>query len=258
MPKTAEFRFYEELNDFLPVDKRKSWLLYDFMGKPTVKDAVESIGVPHTEIDLILVNSKSVTFSYHLKDGDKVSVYPVFESLDISNVTHLREKPLRKPKYILDVQLGKLAKYLRMLGFDTLFENNYDDSEIVKIAKAEKRTILTRDVSILKIKAVTHGYWIRSQKPTEQITEVITRFDLYSNIKPLSRCIACNGIINKTTKESVIHKLQPKTKRYYNEFYQCKSCKKVYWKGSHYYKIKSFAAQLRKRSSQKLTGTGIK
>lgn len=244
MPKTAKFRFYEELNDFLTIDKKKSWFSYDFMGNPTVKDAVESIGVPHTEIDLILVNSKSVTFSHRLQDGNMVSVYPVFESMDISNVTHLREKPLRKPKYILDVQLGKLAKYLRMLGFDTLFENNYDDSEIVKIAKAEKRTILTRNVSILKIKAVTHGYWIRSQKPIEQITEVLLRFDLYSNIKSLSRCIACNGIIKKTTIESVMHKLQPKTKRYYNEFYQCASCKKVYWKGSHYYKMKSFIEKI--------------
>jgi len=244
MPKRAKFRFYEELNDFLPIDKKKSWFSYDFMGNPTVKDAIESMGVPHTEIDLILVNSKSVTFSHRLQDGDTVSVYPVFESMDISNVTHLREKPLREPKYILDVQLGKLAKYLRMLGFDTLFENNYDDSEIVKIAKAEKRIILTRDVSILKIKAVTHGYWIRSQKPTEQITEVILRFDLYSNIKPLSRCIACNGIIKKTTKESVMNKLQPKTKLYYDEFYQCKSCKKVYWKGSHYYKMKSYIEKI--------------
>ena len=126
MQKRAKIRFYEELNDFLPIDKKKSWFSYDFMGNPTVKDAVESIGVPHTEIDLILVNSKSVTFSHHLQDGNMVSVYPVFESMEISNVTHLREKPLRKPKYIVDVQLGKLAKYLRMLGFDTLFKNNYD------------------------------------------------------------------------------------------------------------------------------------
>ena len=167
MLKTTEFRFYEELNDFLPAAKKKSLFTYNFECSPSVKDAVEAIGVPHTEIDLILVNGISVTFSYRLQDGDVISVYPVFESMDISNVTHLREKPLRESRFILDVHLGTLVRYLRMIGFDILYENNYEDSEIVKIAKDEKRIILTRDVELLKIKTVTHGYWIRSKKPAE-------------------------------------------------------------------------------------------
>lgn len=246
MSKRAQFRFYEELNDFLPEARKKSWFSYDFDGNPSVKDAVEAIGIPHTEIDLILVNSKSVTFSHHIHDGDMISVYPVFESLDISNVTHLREKPLREPKFILDVHLGKLAKYLRMLGFDTIYENNYDDSEIIDMAKDQKRTILTRDVSLLKIKTVTHGYWIRTHYPLEQLTEVILRFDLHSNIKPFYRCISCNGLVKKVPKESIIHTLQSKTKLYYDEFYRCTSCEKVYWKGSHYDKMKTFVDNLRK------------
>ncbi len=245
MSKRATFRFYEELNDFLPEHKKKTLFLYDFEGNPSVKDAIEAIGVPHTEVDLILVNSKSVMFSYHLQDGDMISVYPVFESLDISDVTHLRDKPLREPKYVLDVHLGKLAKYLRMLGFDTLYENNYEDTEIIEIAKNQNRIILTRDVSILKNKTVTHGYWIRSQYPKKQLEEVIVRFDLFSNIKPFYRCLVCNGILTKTKKESINNKLQPKTKQYYDEFYQCKSCEKVYWKGSHYYKMKNFIESLR-------------
>ena len=245
MPKSAKFRFYEELNDFLTIDKRKQIFSYKFEGNPSIKDAVEAIGVPHTEIDLILANSKSVAFSYHLQDDDMISVYPVYESIDISNITHLREKPLRKLQFILDVHLGKLARYLRMFGFDTLYETDYKDSRIVKIAQAQNRIILTRDVSILKIKSVTHGYWIRSQHPVEQLTEVIRRFDLNSNIKPFSRCTVCNGIVEKVEKESVINKLQPKTKLYYEDFYQCKSCKKVYWKGSHYDKMKNFIESVR-------------
>lgn len=247
MPKRAKFRFYEELNDFLPEDKKKVSFPYDFMGNPTVKDAIESIGVPHTEIDLILVNGNSVTFFYHLKDKDKVSVYPVFESMDISNVTRLREKPLREPKFILDVHLGKLSRYLRMLGFDTLFENNYNKFEIVRTAKTQKRIILTRNVSLLKIGEVTHGYWVRSQNPVEQLTETVRYFDLYSNINPLTRCIMCNGLITKTTKDSVINKLQPKTKLYYNEFYRCTLCDKVYWEGSHFFKMKGFVENFRKK-----------
>ncbi len=249
MSKSAHFRFYEELNDFLPPSKKKTIFPYEFEGNPSVKDAVEAIGVPHAEIDLILVNSKSVTFSYHLRDGDIISVYPVFESLDISPVTHLREKPLREPKFILDVHLGKLAKYLRMLGIDSLYENTYDDFEIVEIARAQKRTILTRDVTLLKMKAVTHGYWIRSCYPKEQAAEVVCRFDLHSNIRPFYRCLECNGIIGKTTRESVMDTLLPKTKRHYDEFFQCTSCKKVYWKGSHYHRMKQFIEQFKEQKN---------
>jgi uncharacterized protein with PIN domain len=240
MTNCATFRFYEELNDFFARGKRKATIPVYFGGNPPVKDIIESIGVPHTEVDLILVNSKSVDFSYHLKNGDRVSVYPVFESLDISDVTHLRAKPLRRPKYILDVHLGKLAKYLRMFGFDTLYRNNYHDSQIVSIAGTEKRIILTRDIGILKIKEVTHGYWIRSQNLNKQLKEVIDHFDLYSSIKPFHRCMTCNGIIRKVKKETIHDNLDEKTKKYYDEFYRCESCGTIYWKGSHYNRMKRF------------------
>jgi len=237
MPKTIHIRFYEELNDFLHRQKRKTTFEHSFTGNPSVKDVVESLGVPHTEIDLILVNGESVTFNYKPAENDLISVYPVFESLNISYITHLRPKPLRKTKFILDVHLGKLARYLRMLGFDTLYENNYPDPQIIDIAKNEKRIILTRDVGILKNSAVTHGYWIRSQNPKEQLKEVITRLDLSVNIKPLFRCMECNGIIEQVDKKEIIDQLKPKTKKYFNEFFQCTQCKKVYWEGSHYEKM---------------------
>jgi len=245
MPNRATFRFYEELNDFFAKGKRKATIPVYFRGNPSVKDIIESIGVPHTEVDLILVNSKSVDFSYHLKNGDRVSVYPVFESLDISNVTHLRSKPLRQPKYILDIHLGKLAKLLRMLGFNTCYKNNYNDRQIVSIARDEKRIILTRDIGILKIKEVTHGYWIRSQNPKKQLQEVIDYFDLYSSIKPFHRCMICNGIIKKVKKESIHDNLEEKTKKYYNEFYRCESCGNIYWQGSHYDRMKKFVENLK-------------
>ena len=250
MSKKAYFRFYEELNDFLSSERKKVVFPYDFEGTPSVKDAVEAIGVPHTEVDLILVNGTSVPFAYHISDNDTVSVYPVFESLDISGVTHLREKPLREPKFILDVHLGKCAKYLRLLGFDSLYENTYDDPEIVAIAQAQKRAVLTRDVSLLKRKAVSRGYWVRSRAPAEQVIEVIHRFDLQSNIRPFSRCMACNGIVSSVTKDAVMNVLEQKTIRYYDEFYQCSSCGKVYWKGSHYTKMKHFIEDILKKTHQ--------
>jgi len=244
MTKKADFRFYEELNDFLPPERRKTWFAYEFTGKPSVKDAVEAIGVPHAEIDLILVNGESVDFSHHLGDCDRISVYPVFESLDISPVTRLRPHPLREPRFILDVHLGGLARNLRLLGFDTLYENDYDDPDIVAIALRDRRIILTRDVGLLKNGSVTHGYWIRNTNTREQLGEVIGRFDLAGSIRPFSRCLVCNGDIVPVPKDSVAATLEPKTRENFDEFFRCESCGKVYWKGSHYERMRQFVEKI--------------
>ncbi|OGU78771.1 MAG: twitching motility protein PilT [Ignavibacteria bacterium RBG_16_35_7] len=237
MLKKVTLRFYEELNDFLPSNKRKRRFEHNFIDRTSVKDLIESLGIPHTEIDLILVNGNSVDFSYLVNDGDDISGYPMFESLDITNLQHLRAKPLRKPKFILDVHLGTLAKYMRMLGFDTLYKNDYIDEEIVKISLKEKRAILTKDRGILKRSEVTHGYWIRSTKTDTQIIEVIKRFDLKEQIKELSRCLLCNSLLKKISKEKIIDRLPRKVKEFQNEFYCCKHCDKIFWKGSHYAKM---------------------
>jgi len=237
MFNTAEFRFYEELNDFLPPECKKTMFPYHFNGHPAIKDSIEAIGVPHTEVDLILVNGKSVSFEYQLKPGDRISVYPVFESLDISPIVKLRDKPLRDIKFIVDVHLGKLAKLLRMFGFDTLYQNNFLDPEIIIRSVNENRVIITRDIGILKNKSVTHGYWVRSTFPEQQIKEVIKRFDLKSQVLPFHRCINCNGVLLPVDKNEILEKLQPKTIKYYNEFYRCSDCGNIYWQGSHYIKM---------------------
>lgn len=245
MLKKVTLRFYEELNDFLPPNKRRKRLEHSFIDRTSVKDMIESLGVPHTEVDLILANGNSVNFSYLVNNGDDISVYPMFESLDITNLQRLRAKPLRKPKFILDVHLGKLAKYIRMLGFDTLYKNNYKDEEIAEISLKEKRVILTKDRGILKRSEVTHGYWIRSSKTEEQLIEVIKRFDLKEQIKGLSRCLLCNSLLRKISKEKVIDRLPRKVKEFQNEFYYCKKCEKVFWKGSHYTKMMKTIENLR-------------
>ena len=239
-PKMAIFRFYAELNDFLHEDRRKRELEYNFSGNPSVKDAIEAIGIPHTEVDLILVNTQSKNFDYHIKNGDRISVYPVFESMDVSSVTQEREKPLRNLRFIADVNLGQLAKYMRMFGFDTLYENSYQDKDIINMANTENRVILTKDKGILKNGIVTRGYYVRNSRAKKQIEEVIRRFDLFLSINPFARCMRCNGLIKKVPKETIMDKLQPKTKLYYNDFYQCTSCGQIYWLGSHYEKMKKF------------------
>jgi uncharacterized protein with PIN domain len=241
----AGFRYYEELNDFLPSSKRKVSIHYYFHGKPSVKDAIEAMGIPHVEVDLILVNGQPVDFSYSLQDQDRVSVYPVFESLDISSINRLRGKPLRNPKFILDVHLGKLARYLRMMGFDSLYRNDYKDDHIIEISLRDKRIILTRDKGILMNERVTHGYWLRSIYIREQVAEVLRRFDLFSQLNPFTRCTECNAEVAKVAKKEILDVLKPGTRKDYNEFFRCTGCGKVYWEGTHHKRMQKFIESLR-------------
>lgn len=238
--KTAYFRFYEELNDYLPADRRKTEFRHTFIDRTTVKDMISSLGVPHQQIDLILVNGQSVDFSYRVDNGDRISVYPVFESLDISSVTHLRKAPLREPKFILDVHLGRLASYMRMLGFDTLYSSSYEDIEIVSIALSEKRTILTRDLGILKRNDVTHGHWVRNTHTAHQLIEILDRFDLRNSIAAFTRCLVCNHLLQPVDKSVVAAQLPEKSAELYSGFSKCPSCGRIYWKGSHYENMRNF------------------
>lgn len=242
MIKTAYFRFYEELNDFLPEEKKKiispRRIEHKFIDKASVKDMIESIGVPHIEVDLILANGNSVNFSYIVQDKDEISVYPVFESFDIKDVQHLREKPLREPKFIVDVHLGRLAKYMRLLGFDTLYENNFSKEELIDKSINERRTIITKDRNLLKRNEISHAYWVRNIFPEDQLKELIERFDLKDQVKEFSRCLECNNILQKIDKEKIEKRLPPKVKEWHNEFYYCSNCDKIFWKGSHYEKMK--------------------
>ncbi|MDR4508790.1 MAG: Mut7-C ubiquitin/RNAse domain-containing protein [Candidatus Brocadiaceae bacterium] len=233
----AQFHFYEKLNDFFPSEKREKNYSYQFRGNPSIKDPIEAIGVPHTEVDLIVVNGHSVSFEYRLQHGDQVAVYPEKVSTDIFPRVKLRDEPLKKHAFILDVHLGKLAKMLRMLGFDVVYENDYDDPEIIRRSLEEKRIIVTRDRRLLYVKVIVHGYCIRSMNSEEQLQEVLDRYDLYSQIRPFYRCMICNGKIRKIDKSLIIHRLEPKTKAYFNEFFLCEGCNRIYWKGSHHDRI---------------------
>jgi len=231
---TAYFRFYAELNDFLlPHNKYKNNVC-KYYGRQSVKHLIESMGIPHTEIDLIIINGSSVDFSYLVKDGDQVSVYPVFETMDIASINHLRPAPLREVKFVLDVHLGRLAAYLRMLGLDAVYRNDYDDDELADLSSAEKRILLTHDRGLLKRKQVTHGFYIRSANVRQQMLEVLKRFDLLTSIRPFSRCLRCNDTLQDTSKEEITDQLLPGTRKNFHEFKVCPTCEQIYWKGAHY------------------------
>ncbi len=246
---SAIFRFYAELNDFLPRRRRFANSVYQFPDHPSVKDAIEAQGVPHTEVELILVNGESRNFDYQMQDGDRVSVYPVFELLDVSPLLRVRPEPLREARFVLDAHLGRLAVYLRLLGFDTLYRNDYGDEELARISHEEARILLTRDRGLLKRGAVTHGYAVRQTAYREQVAEVLRRFDLYAAVRPFTRCLACNGLLEPVEKEAVLEQLPENTREYFQEFWRCASCGKVYWKGSHYEHMREFVEGIRALSA---------
>lgn len=233
-------RFYEELNDFLPAKWKKREFSHFVAEGISVKTVIESLGVPHTEVDLILVNHESVDFSYRVQPDDHVSVYPVFEAFDIQPVARLRPKPLREPRFVLDVHLGKLAVYLRFAGFDTLYQSDYDDKELARISSQEHRILLTRDRELLKRRMITHGYYIRTTHPRCQLQEVFARFHLSLPVPFVPRCTRCNGIPHPVLKTEIVERLLPSTQQRFEEFFHCETCDVLYWKGSHYQRMQAF------------------
>jgi len=237
------FRFYAELNDLLPAEKRQVTFSQPFKNRVTVKHLIESLGVPHAEVDLILVDGQPVDFGHIVSEDERISVYPVFETLDVGEVSRLRPQPLRETRFVLDTHLGQLASYLRLLGFDTLYRNDFDDPELASISQAEKRILLTKDRGLLKRKIVSHGYCVRETDPARQLVEVVDHFDLRGQFRPFARCLRCNGPIVVVDKAAVVEKLPANTRRYYDEFRQCTGCGQVYWKGSHYQRMRGFLEQ---------------
>lgn len=242
--RCCEFRFYEELNDFLPPPLRKTSFSHRFAGTPSVKDRIQALGVPHTEVDLVLVDGVSVDFDHRLVGGERVAVYPVFERFDVSGLTRLRPAPLRRTAFALDVQLGRLARYLRLLGFDTLYRNDWPDAELAEQAQREHRIVLTRDVGLLKRNAVTHGAFLHHTAPRRQVEEVLERFDLWRQLKVYSRCAGCNGLIDAIPREAAAGRVPPRVWAYQQAFFRCRDCGRLYWAGTHGDRLQSWLAPL--------------
>jgi uncharacterized protein len=245
--KQARVRFYGELTDFLPVGKRGIPVDYFFDVSGSVKDMIEALGVPHTEIDLILINGESVDFSRPVQDGDLVSVYPLFRTIDITPIVSVRPQELRRIRFVLDIHLGRLAAYLRLLGFDSLYRNDFVDEDLARISSAEERILLTRDRGLLKRAEITYGYCVRESEIRRQVLEVLRRFDLFDSIAPFRRCLRCNELLQPVPKESIRHKLPPRVERAYEDFHLCPACGRIYWKGSHYERMQIFIAEVAAR-----------
>ncbi|MDT8409684.1 MAG: Mut7-C RNAse domain-containing protein [Wenzhouxiangellaceae bacterium] len=232
--KTSTFRFYEELNDFLDPALRKRCFEHRFDGTPSVKDRIEALGVPHTEVDLVLVDGQASTFNQRLRGGERVAVYPVFECFDIGELSAQPARPLRELRFVLDVHLGRLAAYLRLLGFDCLYRRDLDDAEIVDLSCAQHRIILSRDVGLLKNRRVTHGAFVHATDPVRQLREMLERFQIQDDLDFFSRCMKCNALLESIGPDELEPGAVPRdVLARFERFDRCTGCRKIYWLGSH-------------------------
>ncbi|MFM0200920.1 Mut7-C RNAse domain-containing protein [Paraburkholderia fungorum] len=236
---TATFRFYEELNDFLARPLRRRAFSYACAPGASAKHMIEVLGVPHTEVELILVNGESVGFNHLLSDGDRIAVYPKFEALDIQPLLRVREHPLRAVRFIADAHLGGLAPLLRLAGFDTLYDNHYPDADIEALAAAQQRIVLTRDRELLKRRSITHGCYVRTLRPHEQLREVFERLDLAGSAQPFRLCLMCNAPLRRIAKAEVGDRAPDGVLERHHQFVTCDVCRRVFWEGTHWQRMRA-------------------
>lgn len=241
---TSRFRFYAELNDFLAPARRHREFATSSPETASVKHVIEALGVPHTEVELVLVNGESVGFDRQLTEGDRVAVYPVFEAFDVSSLLRVRSAPLRHTRFVADAHMGGLARLLRMTGFDTLYDNAYEDSQIERLAAQDHRIVLTRDRDLLKRRSITHGCYIHARKPSKQVEEVFARLDLTHSARPFTLCLDCNTPLRPLDRDEAINRVPPDVARRHHNFSTCDHCRRVFWEGSHWQHMKALITQL--------------
>jgi uncharacterized protein len=254
MSQEAVFTFIGELDHFLPANRRGVSFAVEFKGSPSIKHMIEALGVPHTEAGLMCVNGAAVTFSYHLQPGDRVEVYPAQPASDRAVLPEnaggdpvpgeIAPSQDGELHFILDQHLGRLAVYLRMLGFDTLYRNDYDDDTLAEVASREERILLTRDRRLLMRSKVRLGCCLHSLDSRRQLAEVARRYALPDKIQPFKRCLRCNGLLQPVAKDAIIDRLEPLTRLYFDEFALCPDCHQVYWKGSHYEHMQQLVTEI--------------
>ena len=233
---TVTVRFHGSLNDFLPRSGRGRPITREFESSPAVKDTLQALGVPHPEVDLIVANDRPVGFGYRLRPDDRIEVYGLDRPIELAGLGGLIPAPPEPPRFILDGHLGRLARYLRMLGFDYRYDRGADDTELARVSAEEDRILLTRDRGLLKRSIVHFGYLVRDDDPRHQLAGVVARYRLAGAAAPFTRCVRCNGAIRPVDRSEVVERLagEPRTLRYFDTFGRCVDCDSIYWPGSHY------------------------
>ena len=244
MPATATFHFHGGLHDFVPRRQRNAPIEHTFSWKASVKDMLESLGPPHSEVSLLIANGVSIDFEYIVQNGDVIDVYDVESAPEIDNPVILVPPYPTRPRFILDQHLGRSAAYLRMLGFDTLYRNDYHDEELARVSDEDMRILLTRDVGLLKRGRVLYGYFVRSTDPLVSLREIARRFSLAEHVQPFQYCIKCNGLLHPVEKARIVDQIPVDTAAAFQDFHQCSACHQVYWKGAHFGKMEKLVQEV--------------
>ena len=229
---TARFRFADALSPFLAPERRGTGFGYECARAANLKNAIEALGVPHTEVGAVRVNGAAATLQRTVRDGDDVEVFAC--ELD----------PGGAPVFLADAHLGALARFLRMLGFDTVHDQALPDREIRRIAQDESRVVLTRDRDLLKCREIERGCYVRSPKPEAQLREVAARYRLAASARPFTLCLHCNLPLEPIGKEQVAGRVPPRVLELHSAFTHCAGCGRVYWPGTHYERMKAALAGL--------------
>jgi uncharacterized protein len=226
---TASFSFSGELDPFLARERRGHAFQYTCARAATLKNAIEALGVPHTEIGAVTVNGEPATLQRIVREGDTVEV----KGSDLFTVTKGCDA-----FFLADAHLGGLARFLRMLGFDTLHHNALDDAEIRRLASEEARIVLTRDRELLKCREIQRGCYVRALKPEAQLQEVVMRYGLAPLARPFTLCLHCNLELEPLDRDAVAHRVPEKVLLLHPAFTHCRGCDRVYWPGSHYERMR--------------------
>ncbi|EAU68456.1 Mut7-C RNAse domain-containing protein [Stigmatella aurantiaca] len=245
MPKQVTVRLHGALNDFLPPERRGTEFIHRFTGTPSVKDLLESLGPPHPEVELIFVDGKAVDFTHRVEAGSRVAAYPAFHALEVTALIRVGMPLPAVRRFVLDVGLGRLAGFLRMLGFDTLWRNDFEDSALARLSQEDARILLTRDLGLLKRAEVLHGYFPRNTNPSHQLVEVVLRFQLAPWMQPFTRCMACNALLAVAERNDVLGRVPAGVAAMHIHFQQCPSCQRVYWPGTHHQRMQAWVDTLR-------------
>jgi uncharacterized protein with PIN domain len=233
----ATFRFYSELNDFLPRERRGRQITTPCARMATTKHMIEALGVPHTEVELLLVNGESAGLDLLLEEGDRVAVYPRFTRFDVASLAPAPSLPPGRIRFVADAHLGGLARLLRMAGFDTIYDNGLRDDQVEVLAVEEERVVLTRDRELLKRRTIDYGCYVRALKAQAQLREVFERLGLAERARPFTRCLHDNALLRFVAKDAVRDRLPPQVAATQEEFSTCDVCGRVYWKGSHWQRM---------------------
>jgi len=239
------FRFYGQLNDFLPAQWRYGRFARLLHAPASVKDVIESLGVPHPEVDVITANGEAIDFTYRVGADDHIAVYPMFRNMDVDGLQRVGIDPPRPVRFALDIHLRKLASLLRLAGFDAVLLT--DDAEVAAVSAREDRVALTRDVGLLKRSVIQYGRWIRNTDAEQQLVEVLDRFGIVDEMHPFARCMECNTPVVHVDIASIADRLPADTREAFTEFRRCPGCERVYWQGSHYVRLVDLLERARQR-----------